>query len=103
MRNSLGTRKALLSYVQYRELGALLPRRFDDSVTVCWGVEVAVATPIVLVSVLVPSEQGSYDDGRAAERACARAALAERGRRAQDAGEPAVRSLEHAQGVSYCL
>ncbi|XP_063987386.1 protocadherin-like wing polarity protein stan [Diachasmimorpha longicaudata] len=53
------TQKAVLSYVQYRELGAILPKRFDDSVTVRWGVEVAVGSPVVTVSVLVPSENGS--------------------------------------------
>lgn len=53
------TQKAVLSYVQYRELGGILPKRFDDSVTVRWGVEVAVGSPVVTVSVLVPSENGS--------------------------------------------
>lgn len=32
--------------------------RFDDSVTVRWGVEVAVGSPVVTVSVLVPSKDG---------------------------------------------
>ncbi|XP_033222286.1 protocadherin-like wing polarity protein stan isoform X3 [Belonocnema kinseyi] len=58
VKNSLSSGKAVLSYVQYRELGALLPRRFDDSVTVRWGVEVAVGSPVVTVSVLIPSEDG---------------------------------------------
>ncbi|XP_051163355.1 protocadherin-like wing polarity protein stan isoform X2 [Leptopilina boulardi] len=58
VKNSLNGGKAILSYVQYRELGALLPRRFDDSVTVRWGVEVAVGSPIITVSVLIPSENG---------------------------------------------
>ncbi|XP_043461123.1 protocadherin-like wing polarity protein stan isoform X2 [Leptopilina heterotoma] len=58
VKNSLNGGKAILSYVQYRELGALLPRRFDDSVTVRWGVEVAVGSPIITVSVLIPSESG---------------------------------------------
>ncbi|KAK0088102.1 hypothetical protein PV325_013198 [Microctonus aethiopoides] len=57
--NDNNNEKAVLSYVQYRELGALLPRRFDDSVTVRWGVEVAVGSPIVTVSILVPSDNGS--------------------------------------------
>ncbi|KAF7994935.1 hypothetical protein HCN44_004407 [Aphidius gifuensis] len=51
--------KAILSYVQYKELGGLLPKKFDDSITVRWGVEVAVGSPIVTVSVLVPSENGT--------------------------------------------
>ncbi|XP_034944720.1 protocadherin-like wing polarity protein stan isoform X2 [Chelonus insularis] len=51
--------KAVLSYVQYRELGALLPKRFDDSVNVRWGVEVAVGSPVVTISVLIPSDNGS--------------------------------------------
>ncbi|XP_012288367.1 protocadherin-like wing polarity protein stan [Orussus abietinus] len=57
-KNSLNNQKAVLSYVQYRELGALLPRRFDDSVAGRWGVEVAVGSPVLTVSVLVPTESG---------------------------------------------
>ncbi|XP_016844332.1 protocadherin-like wing polarity protein stan isoform X2 [Nasonia vitripennis] len=58
VKNSLSNHKAVLSYVQYRELASILPKRFDDSVTIRWGVEVAVGSPIVTVSVLVPSETG---------------------------------------------
>lgn len=36
----------------------LIISRFDDSVTVRWGVEVAVGSPIITVSVLIPSESG---------------------------------------------
>lgn len=32
--------------------------RFDDSVNIRWGVEIAIGSPIVTVSVLVPSEAG---------------------------------------------
>lgn len=32
--------------------------RFDDSVAMRWGVEVAVGSPVMTVSVLVPSENG---------------------------------------------
>lgn len=32
--------------------------RFDDSVSVRWGVEVAVGSPVITVSVLVPSNDG---------------------------------------------
>ncbi|XP_012235255.2 protocadherin-like wing polarity protein stan [Linepithema humile] len=58
VKNSLNNRKAVLSYVQYKELGTLLPQRFDDSVSVRWGVEVAVGSPVMTVSVLVPSDNG---------------------------------------------
>ncbi|XP_023246804.1 protocadherin-like wing polarity protein stan [Copidosoma floridanum] len=58
VKNSLSNRKAVLSYVQYRELSSLLPKRFDESVTVRWGIEVAIGSPIITVSVLVPSENG---------------------------------------------
>ncbi|XP_066601005.1 protocadherin-like wing polarity protein stan [Prorops nasuta] len=58
VKNSLNNKKAVLSYVQYRELGALLPKRFDDSVSVRWGVEVAVGSPVMTVSVLAPTEKG---------------------------------------------
>ncbi|XP_043283002.1 protocadherin-like wing polarity protein stan isoform X2 [Venturia canescens] len=51
--------KAVLSYVQYRELGALLPKSFDDSVNLRWGVEVAVGSPVVTISILVPTENGT--------------------------------------------
>ncbi|KAG7212572.1 hypothetical protein KM043_012871 [Ampulex compressa] len=58
VKKSLINRKAVLSYVQYRELGAILPQRFDDSVAVRWGVEVAVGSPVITVSVLVPADNG---------------------------------------------
>ncbi|XP_024946918.1 protocadherin-like wing polarity protein stan isoform X2 [Cephus cinctus] len=58
VKNSLNNRKAVLSYVQYKELGSLLPKRYDDSVAMRWGVEIAVGSPVVTVSVLVPSENG---------------------------------------------
>lgn len=58
VKNSLTNRKAVLSYVQYKELGTLLPQRFDDSVAVRWGVEVSVGSPVMTVSVLVPSKNG---------------------------------------------
>ena len=32
--------------------------RFDDSVTVRWGVEVAVGSPVITIAVLIPSENG---------------------------------------------
>ncbi|XP_015521680.1 protocadherin-like wing polarity protein stan isoform X1 [Neodiprion lecontei] len=58
VKNSLSTGKAVISYVQYREMGALLPQRFDDSVAMRWGVEIAVGSPVVTVSILVPSANG---------------------------------------------
>lgn len=36
----------------------ILSSRFDDSVAVRWGVEVAVGSPVITVSVLVPSDNG---------------------------------------------
>lgn len=51
---SLVSQKAVLGYAQFRQLGALLPERYDDSVALRWGVQVAIASPVITVSVLVP-------------------------------------------------
>lgn len=45
---------AVVSYVQYKEAGAMLPERYDESVVRRWGVDVLIGSPVVSVSVLVP-------------------------------------------------
>ncbi|XP_044577360.1 protocadherin-like wing polarity protein stan isoform X2 [Cotesia glomerata] len=57
--NEDNNEKAVLSYVQYKELGSLLPKKFDDSVNVRWGVEVAVGSPVITISILIPSDNGT--------------------------------------------
>ncbi|XP_066248043.1 protocadherin-like wing polarity protein stan isoform X1 [Euwallacea similis] len=53
-KNSLPVDGAIISYIQYKEAGNLLPNKYDDSVVRRWGVDVTVGSPLVSVEVLVP-------------------------------------------------
>lgn len=47
-------RKVVLGYAQFRYAGALLPRRFDDTIARRWGVELNVGSPVIVMALLIP-------------------------------------------------
>lgn len=47
--------RAIVSYAQYKDMGALYDNEFDETITRRWGVEVKVASPILSLTILVPS------------------------------------------------
>lgn len=49
--------QAVLSYVQYRTLGPLLPSRYDDTVLRRWGVDLRVGSPVVSLAAYVPGDK----------------------------------------------
>lgn len=49
--------KAIISYAQYKDAGALFPQSFDETVSRRWGVDIQVATPVITLAILVPSDQ----------------------------------------------
>ncbi|VEN51222.1 unnamed protein product, partial [Callosobruchus maculatus] len=53
-RSSLPEEGAVLSYAEYRRVGALFPAAYDDSVARRWGVDITVASPLISVTILVP-------------------------------------------------
>ncbi|XP_037887303.1 protocadherin-like wing polarity protein stan isoform X2 [Glossina fuscipes] len=49
--------RAIVSYAQYKDVGQLLPDMFDDTITRRWGVDIEVASPILSLAILVPSNE----------------------------------------------
>lgn len=47
--------RAIISYAQYKDMGALYDSAFDETITRRWGVDVRIATPILSLTILVPS------------------------------------------------
>ncbi|XP_072387451.1 protocadherin-like wing polarity protein stan isoform X2 [Diabrotica undecimpunctata] len=45
---------SVVSYAEYRQDGALLPKEYDDSVVRRWGVDITIGSPLLSVAVLVP-------------------------------------------------
>lgn len=52
--NPAAAGQAVLSYVQYRTLGPLLPDQYDDTVLRRWGVDLRVGSPVVSLAAYVP-------------------------------------------------
>lgn len=53
--SSSNQRRAIVSYAQYKDMGALYDDSFDDTITRRWGVEIKVASPVLSITILVPS------------------------------------------------
>ncbi|XP_052128982.1 protocadherin-like wing polarity protein stan isoform X1 [Frankliniella occidentalis] len=53
--------QAVLSYVQYRTLGPLLPDRYDETVLRRWGVDLRVGSPVVSLAAYVPGSDKDKD------------------------------------------
>uniref|UniRef100_A0A336MVD4 CSON001872 protein n=1 Tax=Culicoides sonorensis TaxID=179676 RepID=A0A336MVD4_CULSO len=57
---SLGSRnkehRAIVGYAQYKDAGALFPQAFDETITRRYGVDVEVATPVLSLAILVPTD-----------------------------------------------
>lgn len=47
--------RAIISYAQYKDMGTLYDSAFDETITRRWGVDVKIATPILSLTILVPS------------------------------------------------
>ncbi|KAJ9579827.1 hypothetical protein L9F63_004533, partial [Diploptera punctata] len=57
-----GNGRAVLSYTQYKEVGSLLPNRYDETISRRWGVELRVGSPVVSLAILVPVEDDKTQD-----------------------------------------
>ncbi|XP_066994105.2 protocadherin-like wing polarity protein stan [Anabrus simplex] len=57
-----GSGRAVLSYAQYRDAGALFPERYDETVSRRWGVEIRVGSPVISLAILVPSDEVGVDE-----------------------------------------
>ncbi|XP_050305133.1 protocadherin-like wing polarity protein stan isoform X2 [Anthonomus grandis grandis] len=53
-KHSLPGDGAIVSYIQYRQAGNLLPKRYDESVLRRWGVDITIGSPLMSIGVLVP-------------------------------------------------
>ncbi|KAL1494818.1 hypothetical protein ABEB36_010350 [Hypothenemus hampei] len=53
-KHSLPGDGAIISYIQYKEAGNLLPKRYDESVLRRWGVDITLGSPLISIGVLVP-------------------------------------------------
>lgn len=51
--------RAIVSYAQYRDVGAILREAYDETVTRRWGVDIQIATPVLSLAILVPSTDES--------------------------------------------
>lgn len=47
--------RAIISYAQYKDMGVLYDGSYDETVTRRWGVDIKIATPILSLTILVPS------------------------------------------------
>ncbi|XP_076265474.1 protocadherin-like wing polarity protein stan isoform X1 [Rhynchophorus ferrugineus] len=45
---------AIVSYIQYKQAGALLPKLYDESVVRRWGVDITIGSPLISIGVLIP-------------------------------------------------
>lgn len=52
--------RAIVGYMQYKDIGTLFPFTFDDTVTRRWAVDVEIATTVLSLTILVPSF-GNFD------------------------------------------
>ncbi|CAG9761162.1 unnamed protein product [Ceutorhynchus assimilis] len=53
-KHSLPGDGAIVSYIQYKEAGGLLPKKYDESVVRRWGVDITIGSPLMSIGVLVP-------------------------------------------------
>ncbi|XP_017787025.1 PREDICTED: protocadherin-like wing polarity protein stan isoform X1 [Nicrophorus vespilloides] len=53
-KNSKPLSGPVISYVQYKQAGNLLPDLYDDSVVRRWGVDIAIGSPLISLSILIP-------------------------------------------------
>lgn len=51
------SRAAVVGYAEYRTLGSVLPLTYDQTVLTRWGVDLALAAPIVTITA-TPAVQG---------------------------------------------
>ncbi|XP_037956200.1 protocadherin-like wing polarity protein stan isoform X2 [Teleopsis dalmanni] len=49
--------RAIISYTQFKDVGVLLPDMYDETITRRWGVDIEVASPILSLAILVPSNE----------------------------------------------
>lgn len=64
--------QAVLSYVQYRTLGPLLPDHYDDTVSRRWGVDLRVGSPVVSLAAYVPGSDKESEKDRDRDKAAYR-------------------------------
>lgn len=53
-KHSLSDVGAVISYAQYKEMGSLVPKVYDESVVRRWGIDITIGSPLLSVSVLIP-------------------------------------------------
>lgn len=53
-KHSLPGDGAIVSYIQYKQAGNLLPKKYDESVVRRWGVDITIGSPLMSIGVLVP-------------------------------------------------
>lgn len=62
-KHSLSDDGAVITYVQYKEAGSLIPNVYDESVVRRWGVNITIGSPLISVSVLIPEYVSSFTNG----------------------------------------
>lgn len=51
---------AVIGYAQYKNIGSLLPLRYDETVSKRYGVDLIVGSPVISVVVAVNHRTGAY-------------------------------------------
>ncbi|XP_035787631.1 protocadherin-like wing polarity protein stan isoform X1 [Anopheles albimanus] len=93
--NQLAEHRAIVSYAQYKDAGALFPANFDETVTRRWGVEMQIASSVVSIAIVTPES---------AERESLVAANGERnGERSSSAVETIAPPTKHGERQSEKL
>lgn len=54
--------RAIIGYAQYKDVGTLIPKAFDETVTRRWGVDVELASSVLALTILVPSTKSDRDE-----------------------------------------
>ncbi|XP_065082456.1 protocadherin-like wing polarity protein stan isoform X2 [Ochlerotatus camptorhynchus] len=60
--NTISDYRAVVGYAQYKDAGAIFPLNFDETITRRWGVDVQIASPVISLNILVPSNGRKDED-----------------------------------------
>lgn len=59
--NSGSEYRAIVSYAQYKDVGSIFPASYDDTVTRRYGVDIRIASPVLSLAILVPTNSGDKE------------------------------------------
>lgn len=62
--SNIGEHRAIISYAQYKDVGAIQAEAYDETVTRRWGVDIQIATPVLSLAILIPRADNELPPSR---------------------------------------